>query len=246
MCGRFTLAANPEGLAESFPGVDFSSLGSSSGSSPGPGPSPGASSAPRYNIAPSQPVAAILNRDPARAVSLRWGLVPHWAKDPSLGNRMINARAETLAERPSFREPLRKRRCLVPADGFYEWRQDGAGRAGKRPRKVPMYVKLKSGAPFAFAGLWDTWHPGKEEVASCAVITTEANQLLSGIHDRMPVIIPPERYSDWLDPGERRPETLEDMLRPYPAGAMTAYPVSPRVNDPRVDDPGCIEPVGDP
>ncbi len=233
MCGRFTLTANPERLAESFPGVDFSSLG----------PSLGAPPAPRYNIAPSRPVAAILNRDPARAVSLRWGLVPHWARDPATGNRMINARAESLAERPSFRESMRKRRCLVPADGFYEWGMVEAGRGGKRPRKIPMYVKLASGAPFAFAGLWDTWHPGKDEVVSCAIITTEPNSLLRGIHDRMPVILPPERYSDWLDPGERKPETLEDMLRPYPADRMTAYRVSTRVNDPRVDDPRCIEPV---
>jgi putative SOS response-associated peptidase YedK len=228
MCGRFTLAAAPAELASAFSGVDFSTVAGGL--------------SPRYNIAPSQPVVAILGAPP-RAGFLRWGLVPHWARDPAVGHRMINARAETVAEKPSFREALRKRRCLVPADGFYEWKKERTGKTG-----TPMRIRLATGAPFAFAGLWESWKPVKgagreDELFTCALVTTEANALVREIHDRMPVILPARLYAAWLDPAEERPERLLAMLAPYPAGEMTAYPVSPAVNDPRAQGPRLISPA---
>ena len=222
MCGRFTLTVDPADLREAFPGLTFP-----------------ADMAPRYNVAPSQPVAVVANKGKNAVEFFKWGLVPGWAKDVSIGNRMINARGETLADKPSFRAAYRRRRCLVLADGFYEWKTE-PGQKGK----TPMLIKLKSGQPFAFAGLWDIWHPGQEDaLLSCTIITTTPNTLMEKIHNRMPVILKPEAYPLWLDPAEQPPDKLDKLLKPYPASQMTAFPVSRLVNDPKNDSPECIVPV---
>jgi putative SOS response-associated peptidase YedK len=192
----------------------------------------------RYNIAPTQPVATVPN-DGARQVQFfTWGLVPFWAKDPAIGNRMINARSETAAEKPAFRAAYRRRRCLILADGFYEWRAEPGSRS-----KTPMYVRMASGEPFAFAGLWEIWRPDDTPLLSCTILTTEPNELVAPIHNRMPVILPREQYDRWLDPEEQRAGTLDDLLKPYPADAMTAYPVSRFVNNPANDAPAAIQPA---
>lgn len=225
MCGRYTLAANLATLTAMFPEWII------------PDNPP-----PRYNIAPSQPVAVVANTGERRMAYFRWGLIPSWAKDPSIGNRMINARAESLVEKPSFRTAYRRRRCLILADGFYEWYQEPGGRG-----KVPMYIRLRSGLPFAFAGLWDTWRSEQgAPLFSCTILTTDPNDLIERIHHRMPVILKPEAYEQWLDPNEQAPETLNGLLKPYPAEEMTAYPVSPLVNNPKTDTPACIELAGQP
>jgi putative SOS response-associated peptidase YedK len=217
MCGRFTLTVDADDVQSSF------------GVTPPPGGFP-----PRYNIAPTQPVAVVTNDGRNRAELFVWGLIPSWAKDPAIGHKLINARAETLAEKPSFRSAYKRRRCLILADGFYEWRKDGKV-------KQPMYIHLKSGEPFAFAGLWEVWHsPLGDEIPSCTIITTEPNDLMAPIHNRMPVILPRDAYLEWLDPAERPAEKLQGFLRPYPAAAMEAYPVSTAVNNPRADSPECI------
>jgi len=222
MCGRFTLTIDPADLRDAFPGLTFPE-----------------SMAPRYNIAPSQPVAVVANNGKSTVEFFKWGLVPGWAQDPSIGNRMINARAESLAEKPAFRAAYKRRRCLILADGFYEWKAV-PGQKGK----TPMLVKMKSGEPFAFAGLWEAWHPDQEDaILSCTIITTAPNALLEKIHDRMPVILKPEAYPLWLDPGEQTPEALNKLLKPYPATQMTAFPVARLVNDPKNDAPECVAPV---
>ena len=221
MCGRFTLAADNETLAEAFPGVNIPE-----------------SLAPRYNIAPTQPIGVVRNIVPNTAELLHWGLIPHWAKDPNIGSKMINARAESLAEKPSFRESFRKRRCLVLADGFYEWKKVPASNI-----KIPMYIKLKSGRPFAFAGLWDTWGSGDEEIRSCTIITTSSNELVASIHDRMPIILLPSDYLAWIDSKETSPESLQGLLTPYPSEEMIAYQVSYKVNDQKVESRDCLSPV---
>ena len=198
--------------------------------------------APRYNIAPSQGILAVRaapdGGDGAReAAVLRWGLVPSWAKDPDIGNRVINARAETVAEKPSFRAAFRRRRCLVPATGFYEWR------AASGP-KQPYTIGMADGGPFAMAGLWEHWTgPDGAAVETCAILTTEANELLRPIHARMPVIVAPSDFDLWLDPALAMPELLAPLLRPFDAAAMAAHPVSRHVNNVRNDDPGCVEPL---
>jgi putative SOS response-associated peptidase YedK len=155
---------------------------------------------------------------------------------------MINARAETLGEKPAFRSALRRRRCLVPADGFYEWRKEADGKT-----KTPMYIRLRDKAPFAFAGLWETWRsPDGTTVPSCTLITTEANHLVKGIHDRMPVIIPREAYERWLDPKEKDPGELKDLLKPYPPEEMEAFPVAKTVNSPANETDECVKPAGNP
>ena len=168
-----------------------------------------------------------------------WGLIPSWAKDPKIGNRMINARAETLTEKPAYRAAFRRRRCLVLADGFYEWRLEGDGK-----RKTPMYIRLADGNPFAFAGLWEIWQsPDGSTIPSCTIITTEPNAMMASIHNRMPVILPEAAYSQWLAPGEQDPTDLLGLLRPYPEEEMSAYPISRLVNDPRNESPDCILPL---
>jgi putative SOS response-associated peptidase YedK len=195
--------------------------------------------APRYNIAPTQPVAVIPNNAKDKLDYFVWGLIPSWAKDPSIGSRMINARADTLAQKPSFRTAYRRRRCLIPATGFYEWKQDPGSKS-----KTPMYISLASGKPFAFAGLWEFWQsPDGSQVLSCSIITTEPNEMIASIHNRMPVILPSETYSLWLDPNDRRPDELDGLLRSYPAQEMAAYPVSRQVNSPQNDAPELILPV---
>ena len=183
----------------------------------------------RYNIAPTQNVLTVVGGEPRRGGYMRWGLIPSWAKDKSIGGRMINARAETVAEKPSFRNALRRRRCLVLADGFYEWQ-----RLGKQKR--PMRIVMQSGEPFAFAGLWETWRdPQGDVIPSCTIITTTANDTLSPIHNRMPVILPRDLEDLWLDHTVTDPDALTSVLTPYDDDAMEAYEVSPLVNNVRND-----------
>ncbi len=222
MCGRFTQTATPEVIAEQFAVADSPLF------------------KPRYNIAPSQSVAAI-RIDPdttaRKLVMLRWGLIPSWAKDPKIGYQCINAKAETVAEKPSFRSAFKKRRCLVVATGFYEWRADGR-------TKQPMWIGLKNKRPFAFAGLWEHWTPAEgEPLESCTIITTEPNDLMRSIHNRMPVILSPASYDQWLDPTNQPTEPLKVLLRPYPSDELAAFPVSTLVNNPRNDAPQVLEPV---
>ena len=225
MCGRFTLTASPAELAETF--AEFT---------------PPDELQPRYNIAPTQPVAAVANDGQNKIEYFHWGLIPFWAKDPAIGNRMINARAETLPEKPAFRTAYRRRRCLVLADGFYEWNK--AAKDGEKPVKTPFYISLESGEPFAFAGLWETWNSPEEAlIRSCTIITTTPNELVAGIHNRMPVILPRAAYEQWLDPAEQSADSLNSLLVPYPASSMRAYPVSRLVNSPSNDRLECIAPL---
>jgi putative SOS response-associated peptidase YedK len=222
MCGRFTLGATAATLAAQF---DLATVPTWT---------------PRYNIAPTQEVLVVLQSSPQanREARLhRWGLIPPWAKDPSIGNRMINARAETVATKPAFRRAFKERRCLLLADGLYEWQR-------QERRKQPFYIRLRDGRPFAFAGLWEHWE-GSEGMAiqSCTILTTTSNEVVGRIHDRMPVILSPTDYDRWLDPSIQEPAVLQTLLRPYPADEMTAYPVSTLVNSPANDNPGCTEPL---
>jgi putative SOS response-associated peptidase YedK len=223
MCGRFTLKTSPARIArllglKSVP--DFE---------------------PRYNIAPSQPVLAVRlepERGEREAAFLEWGLIPSWAKEPGIGNKLANARADTVAEKPAFRSAFKKRRCLVPADGFYEWQ---AGPGGK----TPYYFRMKDEGLFAFAGLWERWQQGAEPVESCTLITTEANGVVGPVHDRMPVILDSESFARWLDP-EQGVTALRAMLAPLPDDWLTAHPVSKLVNNPRNEGPKCIEEAAGP
>lgn len=226
MCGRFVRFSSMRILGELF-------------QCPAPPEVPA-----RYNVAPTQPLPVVrVLRAGEGGVGrewavVRWGLIPPWADDPSIGNRLINARAETAAEKPSFRNAFKKRRCLVPADGFYEW-----PKTAKKGPKQPYLIRLKSGQPFAFAGLWESWtSPDGEVIESCTILTTEANEALSAIHDRMPVIIAPEDYDRWLDPATPL-EEVQSLLRPYPAEEMERVAVSTLVNNPRHDAPECVEPL---
>lgn len=222
MCGRFTLTADPNDLREAFPWLNI--------------PQPLQA---RYNIAPSQPVAVVANDGKQTLDYFAWGLVPSWAKDPSIGSRMINARAETLVEKPSYRNAFRRRRCLILADGFYEWKAPPA-----KGSKIPMYIQLKGGKPFALAGLWEDWNsPEGSRILSCTIITTQPNDFMKNIHDRMPVILPESAYQTWLNPMEMNPALLQPLLRPYPAEAMSAYQVSTLVNSPANELADCIQPV---
>lgn len=223
MCGRFTLRASKKTLAEWFRA-----------------PEPAAELLPRFNIAPSQPVAVVRpipGQKERELVSLRWGLIPPWAENAAIGNRFINARAESAADKPAFRSAFRQRRCLVLADGFFEWKK-------VEGKKQPYFIRMTNEAPFAFAGLWDQWNdPEKNTIESCTIITTDANELVRPLHDRMPVILDPKGYDRWLDPQVEDPQSLKTLLQPFPTAEMTAYPVNPLVNSARVDDPKCIEPV---
>ena len=211
MCGRYSLKADIAQLAMRFEFAADEAIHE-----------------PAYNIAPTQQVLTVTNEGERRASYMRWGLIPFWAKDAKIGYRMINARGETVAEKPSFRTALRKRRCLILADGFYEWQKLG----GKQKR--PMRIVLKSGEPFAFAGLWETWKdPEGEMVKSCTIITTAANDFLRPIHDRMPVILPRESESFWMDKEIDDPLALASVIAPYPDSEMEAFEVSPLVNNTR-------------
>lgn len=220
MCGRFTQRHKAEEVVERFE-VDPDDL----------------IAQPRYNIAPSQTLAAVRQVEGRELFACRWGLIPFWAKDPAIGNRMINARAETLAEKPSFRRAFAARRCLIPADGFYEWQKQGKGASR------PFYIRLRDDGLFGFAGLWEEWKsPEGEVVTTCAIITVEPNELMAGIHNRMPAILKPEHEAAWLDRSNDIP-AVSNLLQPYPSELMEAYEISRAVNNPRFDDPGCIEPV---
>ena len=229
MCGRFTFASNAETLQQAF--FDFEVPMNLS---------------PRYNISPTQDVAVIANTEispEGRQVDFfHWGLIPSWAKDPSIGNRMINARSETLAEKPSFRSAYKRRRCIILSDGYYEWQKIPGERL-----KQPVYIRLKSEKPFALAGLWEIWQPKdmEEPIRSCTIITCPPNMLLEEIHHRMPVILPQDAYAEWLSPDERSADTLQSLLIPYPDEEMEAYPVSRFVNRPMNDSPECIVPLED-
>ena len=192
----------------------------------------------RYNVAPTQPVVVVADDESRKAEWMRWGLIPFWAKDPSIGSRLINARAETVAEKPAFKQAFAKRRCLILADGFYEW-QKGAGAGG---RSRPFLFKLEDDKPFAFAGLWDIWKdPEGEPLRTCTIITTEANALVRPVHERMPVMLSGDAMWAWL--GLDSPKDLAALLKPYPAGAMKGYPVSARVNRTELDIPDLVQPV---
>lgn len=190
----------------------------------------------QFNIAPTQTVAAVRVAEGGRELcQLRWGLVPHWADDPKIGNRMINARAESAATKPAYRDAFKSRRCLVVADGFYEWQKTGR-------RKQPFYIRLKDDGSFGFAAVWERWSKNGQRIESCSIITTDANELVAAIHDRMPVIVPREAYELWLSPDTQERELLQSLLRPYRASDMVAFPVSERVNSPACNDPECIRP----
>lgn len=223
MCGRFTLTTPAEVVAEYFQLVENPPL------------------EPRFNIAPTQPVAAVrLAEGERRCDMLHWGLVPFWADDPAFGNRLINARADGVASKPSFRTPFKKRRCLILADGFYEWQKVSGSK-----QKQPFYIRLRGHRPFAFAGLWEHWE-GKDGsvIDSCTIITTDPNELMQPIHDRMPVILPADAHQEWIDPQNQDAAALHQMLLPFSAQEMEAFPVSTKVNRPTCDAPGCIEPAG--
>jgi putative SOS response-associated peptidase YedK len=221
VCGRYQLHTHPAAIALAF-GIAH----------------PIAYEA-RYNIAPMTevPVVRVNAHGERELVRLRWGLVPRWARDPSIGSHMINARAETLAEKQSFRIAYRRHRCLLPADGFYEWMSLG----GDSPHKQPVHIGLRDGRPFGLAGLFERWlSPEGEVLDTCTIVTTRANALLAAVHDRMPVIIPPEAYARWLDPANSE---VEDLIVPFPSERMTFHPVSSRVNTPRNDDAALLERV---
>lgn len=189
-----------------------------------------------YNAAPGQDIPVVLG--PARTLAFfRWGLIPFWAQDKSIGNKLINARSETLAEKPSFRQAFLKRRCFIPADGFYEWKKEGKN-------KTPYRVIMADKSPFAMAGLWETWFPEPERaIHSCTIITLHANSLLSPLHDRMPAILEPGEISLWMDPDLTDPKILKGLLKPFPSQHMTLYPVSSLVNSPSNNSPQVIEPL---
>ncbi len=219
MCGRYSLHANPEVIALAFklglmPEIEA-----------------------HYNIAPGTRILIVRDdQEQGRVTELhRWGLIPGWAKDPAIGNKLANARGETVAEKPSFRNAFKRSRCLIPASGFYEWQ-------GVKGRKQPYYIYPKDQDLFGIAGITELWLGPDGPVHTCAIITTEPNDLMKSIHDRMPVILKPEDYSTWLNPDNQATAELKELLKPYPAEAMAAHPVSPRVNPAKYDDPTLIEP----
>jgi putative SOS response-associated peptidase YedK len=219
MCGRFSLTQSTEAIADSFELENLPDL------------------SPRYNIAPSQPIATVIQESERQFQWMQWGLIPSWAKDPSIGNKLINARAETVSEKPSFRSAFKRRRCLIVADGFYEWQK-------VEGRKQPYYIQRQDGKPFAFAGLWERWQPPTgEEIVTCTIVTTSANALMQPIHERMPVILLLDSYDRWLDPNESDRKLLQDLLQPCASEVLKAFPISSTVNNPANDNPDCIVPV---
>ncbi|MBI4327831.1 MAG: SOS response-associated peptidase [Chloroflexi bacterium] len=222
MCGRYTLTKQEKRLQEYFDLTERLPF------------------TPRYNIAPTQAAPVILMENAPQRRMMRWGLIPFWAKDETVGNKLINARSETLADKPSFRKAFERRRCLVIADGFFEWAKTKGGRS-------PVRIVLKDPEPFAMAGLWEKWlSPMGYEVESFTIITTKANDLMAKVHDRMPVILPEGNYEQWLDLQPTNLKGLQTLLRPCSADAMELYPVSAAVNNPRHDGPECVEPVSTP
>lgn len=222
MCGRYTLRSSGAEVARRFGLAEVPQLEA------------------RYNVAPSQLVPTVRQPEAGapRVLELRrWGLVPSWAKDPRIGNRMINARAETVADKPAFRVAFRQRRCLVPMDGFYEWRREGK-------RNVPHHVRLASQEPFGVAGLWERWRgEDGEALETCTLLTTAASARLRALHDRMPVVLDPSDHALWLDPDARDTGRLQELLRPQEEWPFEIVAVGPRVSDPRRDDPECLLPA---
>jgi putative SOS response-associated peptidase YedK len=220
MCGRFVQHSHPEVYASAF---ELDSL---------------SAAAPRYNLAPTQQVLVVRKADERRElVPLRWGLIPSWSKGPESGYSMINARAETVDTKPAYRTAFKHRRCLVPTEGFYEWKKKGR-------TKTPFLIRRKDGEPFGMAGLWERWHGKDDEtIESCTIIVTEANALVRDLHDRMPVIVAPEDYAAWLDPQNTDAEGLRKMLPPADSAPWTLVEVSRKVNSPKNDSPDLIEPV---
>jgi len=221
MCGRFTLTVSPEELQAAFPNFHI------------PGDIP-----PSYNIAPSQPIPVVVNDGDNKLDFYRWGLIPSWTKAENFGKfTLINARSETIAEKASFKSSFRRRRCLILTDGFFEWSKSTSGKS-----KTPYYFTHKDQSPFAFAGIWDLWNsPEGDSLRSACIITTTPNAIVKPIHDRMPVILPPEKYSEWLKPEEGQPEDFQSLLTSYPADLLQAYPVSTFVNSPKNNSPQCIQ-----
>jgi putative SOS response-associated peptidase YedK len=223
MCGRYTLSSPSDDIALLFDLPELPLL------------------PPRYNLAPTQEAAVVRvpHPDGPRQLDLlRWGLIPYWAKEAAIGNRMINARAESVAEKPAFRWSFKKKRCLVAADGFYEWKKEGK-------LKQPFLIRRQDGKPFAFAGLWDTWHDPErgERVETFTILTTDANDLLRPLHNRMPVIVDAESFDLWLDPKVEDAAKLQPLLIPHVVDGFEAFPVSRVVNSPAHDEPDCIEPL---
>ncbi len=219
MCGRFTLHHSIEKIAQRFLVPAFS-----------------LPFGPRYNIAPSQNITAIIQTDQREFADFKWGLLPFWAKDPKIGNKLINARAETLSEKPSFKYALTNRRCLIPADGWYEWKKQTGG-------NQPYYLRRKDSELFAFAGLWEEWKtPEGEMLATCTIITVKPNELMAQIHHRMPALIKPQHEAEWLDPAAHYAPALTQLLQTYPDDELAAIPVSRAVNSPALNDPMLIEP----
>lgn len=224
MCGRFTLRAPASVIAEQFALFELPPFTA------------------RFNIAPSQPVPVVRlqpeqQQRQRELVWLQWGLIPSWAESAALGSRLINARAESAAEKPAFRTAFRRRRCLVVADGFYEWQAIDKA-------KQPYFIHFRDDCPFAFAGLWESWEgPDHSMLETCTIITTEPNELIKPIHNRMPVILPPEAYATWLNPAVQEPRRLASLLVPYSGDALQAYPVDSFVSTPSHDSPRCVEPA---
>jgi len=240
VCGRYTSTSSPARLAEVF-AVDEVK----------------AEELPlRYNVAPTQDVYAVAERRPRteqettsrQLGSFRWGLVPYWAKDPSVGNKMINARAESIATKSAYKRALSRRRCIIPADGFYEWQVRGG--EAKKPHKLPWLIRHRDGSPLAFAGVWEVWHNPEESEAvplrTCVIVTTRANDLLAPLHDRMPVILPPEAWDQWLDPAIEDLTFVQRLLVPAPPEGFEIFPVSTRVNTVANEGPDLIEPLPPP
>jgi putative SOS response-associated peptidase YedK len=223
MCGRFPLYSDPFTLARRFEADAPPEL------------------SPRYNVAPSQNIPIVRDEGEKRRFALaRWGLIPHWAKDMKIGYSTINARAETVASKPAFRNAFRHRRCLIPADGFYEWQVIPGSKI-----KQPWFIVLVDREPMAFAGLWERWRsPEGEELESCSIIVTNANEIMRPIHDRMPVILAPCDWDAWLEPDAKDAGALQGLLKPYSAEGMVAWPVTTKVNSPRNDSVGCMEALG--
>jgi len=221
MCGRFTLRAPSAAVAKEFGLFDLPEL------------------APHFNIAPGQSVAIVRQNAAAKKrefVQVHWGLIPSWASDPKIGDRMANARSETAAMKPSFRSAFKSRRCLIVADGFYEWQKTEG-------KKQPHFIGMKDSRPFGIAGLWERWEKGEAPVESCAILTTGVNALMEPIHERMPVILSHKQFDQWLNPDFKDADTLMGMMQPYKAKDMLAYAVSLRVNNPKNDTANCVEPM---
>lgn len=227
MCGRYTLTVDLQQLADEFGLIEIRDILPN----------------PRYNIAPTQRVPVVRMTDKAPQIDLlRWGLIPSWAKDAEIGNRLINARSETAHEKPSFRSAFKKRRCLVPTTGFYEW-----SRTGPKQPKQPHYIHRKDGHVFAYAGLWESWlDENGQPIETFTILTTEANELVRPLHDRMPVTVERGDYPRWLDPTVNDLEAIQSLMRPLPDGEFTTTPVSTRVNSPSYDDASCVQPADPP